>query len=94
MNIYRRVSGQQINMDKSSIHFAKGVSNSSREAITIGKTVTSDGLAVGSQLDGTNPSEIFNFRRLRTKPSEVSLLPTAWQNRRKLAWQRQLTAVC
>ena len=33
MNIYCRASGQQINMDKSSIHFAKGVSNSSREEI-------------------------------------------------------------
>ena len=33
MNVYCRASGQQINMDKSSIHFAKGVPNSSREAI-------------------------------------------------------------
>jgi len=33
MNIYCRASGQQINMDKSSIHFAKGVSNRTREEI-------------------------------------------------------------
>jgi len=31
METYCRASGQQINMDKSSIHFAKGVSNSTRE---------------------------------------------------------------
>jgi len=33
METYCRASGQQINMDKSSIHFAKGVSNSTREEI-------------------------------------------------------------
>jgi len=33
METYCQASGQQINMDKSSIHFAKGVSNSTREEI-------------------------------------------------------------
>jgi len=33
MNIYCQASGQQINIDKSSIHFAKGVPNSTREQI-------------------------------------------------------------
>jgi len=33
METYCRASGQQINMDKSSIHFAKGVSNSTREEL-------------------------------------------------------------
>jgi hypothetical protein len=33
MNIYCCASGQQINMDKSSIHFAKGIPNSTRETI-------------------------------------------------------------
>ena len=33
METYYRASGQQINMDKSSIHFAKGVSNSTREEL-------------------------------------------------------------
>ena len=65
LNNYCRASGQQVNMDKSSIHFAKGVGGSIREEIKVLLDVHNEALSekyLGMPTDvGTSSNGAFKY---------------------------------
>jgi len=69
LNNYCRASGQQVNMDKSSIHFAKGVGGSIREEIKVLLDVHNEALSekyLGMPTDvGTSSNGAFKYLKDR-----------------------------